>query len=87
MELASGPAGRFHVHIEYENEQLALGAIRLGARLVEAAICDRLAKVDLPRELERLRAVAEIGASLRGRVDERYPPRLLTLAAARAGGE
>ena len=75
------PRGLFHVHVEYENEQLALAAIRLAERLLSAAMFDRLDELDLARELERLRSIASLSAPLRPETDTRYPPRLLTLAA------
>lgn len=79
------PRGTFHVHVEYENEQLVLGCIRLAERILNAALEGNLSDIDMALEIERLRSLAQVGANLRGREDERYPPRMLSLVAARTG--
>ena len=52
------PRGRFHVTVDYDNELVALGAIRLAERLVNALDSRDLANVDMAREVARLREIA-----------------------------
>lgn len=54
------PRGRFHVTVEYDNEMVALGAIRLAERMINALDSRDIADVDMSRELSRLREVAKI---------------------------
>jgi len=49
------PRGTFHVHVEYENEQLVLAAIRLAERIVNAVDRREIDQIDTEREIERLR--------------------------------
>src|SRR5438874_1838366 len=75
------PRGTFHVHVEYENEQLVLAAIRLAERMVNMLDSNDVEAVDLENEMTRLRAIADLGEEIRPRVpiDERRP---LTIGAA-----
>ncbi len=52
------PRGRFHVTVDYDNELVALGAIRLAERLINALDSRDLANVDMAREVARLREIA-----------------------------
>ena len=58
------PRGRFHVYVEYENELLAVGAIRLAERILSALDQRDLEAIDTPREIERLQQVARLGREL-----------------------
>lgn len=78
------PRGTFHVHVEYENEQLVLAAIRLAERIVNALDQDEVEAVDIEYELGRLRRIAELGESLRSDPTG-YLPRRLSLGPATAG--
>jgi hypothetical protein len=60
------PRGTFHVHVEYENEQLVLAAIRLAERIINALDRREIDRVDTEREIEKLRLLAELGNELRG---------------------
>src|SRR5438270_8784427 len=59
------PRGTFHVHVEYENEQLVLAAIRLAERIVNMVDGDAVEALDLDREMERLRQIADLGRDIR----------------------
>lgn len=61
------PRGVFHVHVEYENEQLVLAAIRLAERIINALDKREIDAVDTEREIERLRMLAQLGDELRQR--------------------
>lgn len=61
------PRGVFHVHVEYENEQLVLAAIRLAERIINALDKRDIDAVDTEREIERLRMLAQLGDELRQR--------------------
>jgi hypothetical protein len=63
------PRGTFHVHVEYENEQLVLAAIRLAERIINALDKREIDVIDTEREVERLRMLAQMGDELRQRVD------------------
>ena len=58
------PRGRFHVYVDYENEMLVLGAIRLAERIINALDSRRLEQIDLECEIEKLRALAQLGSEL-----------------------
>ena len=75
------PRGTFHVHVEYENEQLVLGAIRLAERIVNSLDRDDVEAVDIERELEGLRRIAELGSGLRAPAPA-FKPRPLMIGAA-----
>jgi hypothetical protein len=54
------PRGCFHVEIDYENLFLAIGAVQLAERLINAIDQRRPESVDLDGELMRLKALAEL---------------------------
>lgn len=58
------PRGRFHVYVQYENELLVLGAIRLAEKVINALDNRELEVVDLPTEMDRLCEIARLGQSL-----------------------
>ena len=58
------PRGRFHVYVDYENEMLVLGAIRLAERIINALDDRRVEDIDLKREVEKLKTLAHLGAEL-----------------------
>jgi len=55
------PRGRFHVYVEYENELLALGAIRLAEKIMNALDDEQLDELDPTEEINRLRQIAILG--------------------------
>lgn len=65
------PRGRFHVYVEYENELLALGAIRLAERIMNALDNERLAELDPTEEIARLRQIAMLGREFAAIAQER----------------
>ncbi len=54
------PRGRFHVTVDYENEMVVLGAIRLAERIINALDSRHIACIDMAREIGRLREVAKL---------------------------
>ncbi|HET6385089.1 MAG TPA: hypothetical protein VFJ58_16990 [Armatimonadota bacterium] len=54
------PRGCFHVEVDYENELLAIAAVRLAERLINSIDQRRLDALDLDWELERLRQIAAL---------------------------
>jgi hypothetical protein len=54
------PRGRFYVTVDYDNEIVALGAIRLAERVINALDSKDIACVDMPREIARLRDLARL---------------------------
>lgn len=82
------PRGTFHVHVEYENEQLALAAIRLAERMVNAVDGGDVEAIDIDFELDRLRRLAELGEGVRAENRAHRPGRLsLDREAALAGAK
>jgi hypothetical protein len=59
------PRGTFHVHVEYENEQLVLAAIRLAERMVNALDRGDVEGIDIAYEMGRLQRLAALGEDLR----------------------
>lgn len=56
------PRGRFYVTVDYENEIVALAAIRLAERvinLLDSRDVGQLAQLDMAREITRLRELAK----------------------------
>ena len=80
------PRGTFHVHVEYENEQLVLASIRLAERIINALDSGDSEVVDFEREVERLRKLAQLGEDLRGTSDTPARPLQLLSARGRAKG-
>ncbi|MCC6445857.1 MAG: hypothetical protein IT210_20685 [Armatimonadetes bacterium] len=58
------PVGRFHVYLNYENELLALGAIRLAERIINALDSHQIERVDTSAEIEKLKTLADMGDTL-----------------------
>jgi len=54
------PRGKFHVTVEYDHEMVALGAIRLAERMINALDSRDIAGLDMNREISRLREVAKL---------------------------
>ena len=54
------PRGRFYVTVDYDNEVVALGAIRLAERLINALDSKNIMQIDMPREIARLREMAKL---------------------------
>lgn len=81
------PRGTFHVHVEYENEQLVLAAIRLAERIVNAIDRREIDQIDAQREVERLRELARLGNELRAPCNPSPRPRTtLAVGAGRVKG-
>jgi hypothetical protein len=59
------PRGRFHVYVEYDNEMLVLGAIRVAERLINALDNKRLDDIDTEKEIKSLRLLAKLGSEVR----------------------
>ena len=62
------PRGRFHVYVDYENELLVLGAIRLAERIINALDTRSIDEIDLEAEFEKLKDLADIGFKISGSV-------------------
>src|SRR5687768_4884697 len=77
------PRGTFHVHVEYENEQLVLAAIRLAERIINALDRGEIDCVDIEAEVQKLRTLADLGRDLRAPSLLEELPRPLQLASAR----
>jgi hypothetical protein len=60
------PRGRFHVYVDYDNEALVLGAIRVAERIINALDDKNLDEVDTEAEIKKLRELARLGSELRG---------------------
>jgi len=58
------PKGRFHVYVEYENEVLVLGAIRVAERIIGALDGRNIEGIDVEAEVQRLRCLSDLGRSL-----------------------
>lgn len=59
------PKGRFHVYVEYENEVLVLGAIRVAERIIQALDRRDVESINVKEEIEKLRMLADVGDSLK----------------------
>ncbi len=62
------PRGCFRVSVDYRNKLLAVEAVRLAARIINAIDERRLESIDLNEELSRLRAVAGLSEPHRERL-------------------
>jgi hypothetical protein len=60
------PRGRFYVMVDYDNEIVALGAIRLAERVINALDSKDIAQFDMSREITRLRELAKISRRFTG---------------------
>ena len=59
------PKGRFHVYVDYENEVLVLGAIRVAERIINALDNRCIDDLDIESEVENLRTLAKLGSKLK----------------------
>jgi hypothetical protein len=79
------PRGRFYVTVDYDNEIVALGAIRLAERVINALDSKDIAQIDMTREITRLRELAKISrrfaANTNGRDNHTIEPLLADLKA------
>ncbi len=66
------PRGCFHVKVDYRNRQLALAAVRLAVRIINAIDNRRIESIDLDTELMRLRKIATSDAWMH--TDAATPP-------------
>ncbi|MCL5103485.1 MAG: hypothetical protein M1133_05145 [Armatimonadetes bacterium] len=55
------PKGRFHVYVEYDNEILVLGAIRIAERIIQALDNRNIEGIDVEEEVKHLRQLADLG--------------------------
>jgi hypothetical protein len=62
------PRGRFHVYVDYENEIIVLGAIRLAERIINALDSHRISEIDLEGDIAKLKELADIGFRISGSV-------------------
>ncbi len=58
------PRGRFYVTVDYDNELIALAAIRLAESLINALDRRDIARIDMTREIGRLREIAKLSRRL-----------------------
>ena len=58
------PRGRFYVMVDYDNEIVALGAIRLAERVINALDSKDIGQIDMAREITRLRDLAKLSRKL-----------------------
>lgn len=58
------PRGRFHVYVDYENELLVLGAIRLAERIINSLDERDIDGIDIESEVKRLDQLARLGREL-----------------------
>jgi hypothetical protein len=54
------PRGLFYVTVDYDNEVVALAAIRLAERIINAVDSKDVTTIDMPREITRLREIAKL---------------------------
>ena len=59
------PKGRFHVYVDYDNEALVLGAIRVAERIIQALDSREIDHIDVEAEICRLRKLAELGETIK----------------------
>ncbi len=58
------PRGRFYVTVDYDNEIVCLAAIRLAERVINALDRKDISRLDMGREIARLREMAKISRRL-----------------------
>lgn len=56
------PKGRFHVYVEYENEIVVLGAIRVAEKMIQALDSRQIDGIDVEEEIRQLRELAKMSA-------------------------
>ena len=59
------PKGRFHVYVEYSNEMLVLGAIRVAERIIQALDSRSIEQVNVQEEIENLRKLVAVGEQIK----------------------
>ncbi|MHB9038982.1 MAG: cyanophycin synthetase family protein [Armatimonadota bacterium] len=59
------PKGRFHVYVEYENEILVLGAIRVAERIIQALDRRDVESVNVEEEIRHLKELAKVGERIK----------------------
>jgi len=59
------PKGRFHVYVDYQNEMLVLGAIRVAERIIQALDNRNIDHINVEEEIENLRKLAGIEDTIR----------------------
>ena len=64
------PKGLFHVEVEYENELLVVGAIRVAERIINSLDANQLDEVDIQQEIENLKRLARLGYEM-GRMSDK----------------
>ncbi len=65
------PKGRFHVYVEYANELLVLGAIRVAERIIQALDSRDIEQINVEDEIENLRKLASVGKHVQRRAPAR----------------
>jgi hypothetical protein len=60
------PRGHFHVFVDYDNELLAVGAIRLAERILRSLDNRDVDSIDMDAEMARLRGLMVLGRELMG---------------------
>jgi len=65
------PRGRFYVMVDYDNEIVALGAIRLAERVINALDSKDIGQIDMSREIMRLRELAKLSRRFAGSTQPR----------------
>ncbi len=60
------PKGRFHVYVDYSNELLVLGAIRVAERIIQALDNHQIDEINVQEEIARLRQIALVGEQING---------------------
>jgi len=58
------PRGRFHVYVDYDNEMLVLGSIRLAERIINALDDRQIDRIDMDEEMARLKTLADMGNAI-----------------------
>ncbi|MBC8136211.1 MAG: hypothetical protein H8F28_10020 [Fibrella sp.] len=58
------PRGFFTVTVDYDNELLVIGAIKLAEQMIAAMDYNRIDSLDMPAEIARLRDLARIGREM-----------------------
>ncbi len=59
------PKGRFHVYVEYTNELLVLGAIRVAERIIQALDSHQIDQIHVEEEIQKLRLIASAGEQIK----------------------
>ena len=59
------PRGRFHVYVEYENEILVLGAIRVAEKIIQALDSRKVEGIDVEVEIDQLRELYKLSERYR----------------------